>query len=64
MFLKKKEFVAKSNYFKNYTPPMSVCFISQINIIHEYTERESKYTGEIANTQVKLGHIACGNKCT
>ena len=28
-------------------PPASVCFISQINIMHEYTETESKYTGKI-----------------
>ena len=28
-------------------PPTSVCFISQINIMHEYTETKSKYTGKI-----------------
>ena len=27
--------------------PTSVCFISQINIMHEYTEAEGKYTCKI-----------------
>ena len=44
--LKKWIYVVKSNYFR-LTPPTSVFFISQINIIHEYTETESKYTGKI-----------------
>ena len=40
-------YVVKSKYF-NITPlPTSVCFISQINIMHEYIEIESKYTGKI-----------------
>ena len=46
-FLKKWIYVVKSNYFKITLLPTSVCFISQINIIHEYTETESKYTGKI-----------------
>ena len=37
--------------------PTSICFISQINIMHEYTGTESKYTD-------KTGQIACGNKYT
>ena len=49
VFLQKWIYVVKSNYFK-IAPPhthTSVCFISQINIIHEYTETVSKYTGKI-----------------
>ena len=47
-FLKKKwTYVVKSNYFKITPLPTSVCFISQINIMYEYTETESKYTGKI-----------------
>ena len=53
----KNGYVVKNNYFKFTLLSTSVCFISQINIMHEYTETES-------NTQVKLEHIACGNKCT
>ena len=48
-FLKKWIYVGKSNYFK-ITPlctPTSLCFISKINIMHEYTETESKYIGKI-----------------
>ena len=43
----KKGYVVKSNYFKITLLPTSVCFISQINIMHEYTETESKHTGKI-----------------
>ena len=49
-FLQKWIYVVKSNYFKIAPPPLthtSVCFISQINIIYEYTETVSKYTGKI-----------------
>ena len=31
---------------------------NQTNIMHEYTERER------INTEVKLEHITCGDKCT
>ena len=34
-------------YFKITLLPISVCFISKINIMHEYTETENKYTGKI-----------------
>ena len=48
VFSQKWIYVVKSNYFKIASPPhTSVCFISQINIIHEYTETVSKYTGKI-----------------
>ena len=40
-------YVVKSNYFKITPLPTSVCFISQINIMHEYIEIESKYIGKI-----------------
>ena len=46
-FLKKNGYVVKSNYFKITPAPTSVCFISQINIMHEHTETESKYIGKI-----------------
>ena len=36
-----------ANCFKIIPLPTSVYFISQINIMHEYTETESKYTGNI-----------------
>ena len=48
-FPKKWICLVKSNYSK-ITLPTSVCFISQINIMHEYTETESKYTGTIAQS--------------
>ena len=41
-FLKKNGYVVKSNYFKITFLPTSVCFISQINITHEYIETDSK----------------------
>ena len=44
---KKNGYVVKSNYFKIIPLPTSVCFIPQINILHEYTETESKHTGKI-----------------
>ena len=47
VFFKKWIYVVKSNYFKITPLPTSVCFISQINIMHEYTKRESKYTCKI-----------------
>ena len=47
VFKKKCIYVIKSNYFKITPLPTSICFISQINIMHEYTETESKYTGKI-----------------
>ena len=50
IFLKKWIYVVKSNYFKITPLPTSVCFISQINIKHGYTETESKYTGKIGGT--------------
>ena len=37
----------KSNLFQNYNPSKSICFLFQINIMHEYTETKSKYTGKI-----------------
>ena len=45
--LKNEYNVVKSNYFKIIALPTSVCFICQINTMHEYTETESKYTGKI-----------------
>ena len=47
MFLIKWIHVVKSNYFKISPLLTSVFFISQINIMHKYTETESKYTGKI-----------------
>ena len=32
---------------KLHPSPTSICFIPQINIMHEYTETESKYTSKI-----------------
>ena len=52
VFFFKKMDLVKSNYFK-IAPPNTyklVCFISQINIMHDYTETESKYTGKIGDT--------------
>ena len=40
-------YVVKSNYFKITPLPKSVFFISQIDLMHEYSETESKYTGKI-----------------
>ena len=51
VFLKKWIYAVKSNYFK-ITPPTSVCFIFQVNIMHEYTETESKYTGKIGTHNI------------
>ena len=50
VFLTKMDICSEKLLLQNCTPPhthMSVCFISQINIIHEYTETVSKYTGKI-----------------
>ena len=47
MFLKKLIYVVKSNYFKITPLSTSVFFISQISIMHKYTETESKNTGKI-----------------
>ena len=46
-FLKKNGYVVKSNYFKITPLHTSIYFIPQINIMYEYTETESKYTGKI-----------------
>ena len=47
VFIFKMDMLVKSNYFKITPLPTSVCFISQINIMHEYTEIASKYIGKI-----------------
>ena len=49
LFFFKKDVVKSiiTSKLHTYPPPSSVCFISQINIMHEYTETESKYTGKI-----------------
>ena len=47
VFLKNWIYVVKCDYFKITPLPRSVCFISQINIMHEYTETDSTYTGKI-----------------
>ena len=55
MFLKKKWiYVVKSNYVIITPLQTSVCFISQINIMYEYTETESKYTGKIWTQHVGI----------
>ena len=46
-FLKKWIYVVKGNNFKITPLPTPVCFISQINIMHECTETESEYRGKI-----------------
>ena len=46
-FFEKWVYVVKSNYFKIMPLPTSIFFIPQINIMHKYTETESKYTGKI-----------------
>ena len=46
-FKKNWIYVVKCDYFKITPLPTSVCFISQINIMHEYTETDSTYTGKI-----------------
>ena len=58
MFFLKNVYIVKSNYFKITPLPRSVCFISQINIMHKYTGTVSKYPGKIGV------YIACGYKCT
>ena len=47
VFFKRNGYVVESNYFKITPLPTSVYFISQINIMHEYSKTESKYTGKI-----------------
>ena len=34
-------------FYIRITPHTLICFISQINIMYEYTETKSKYTGKI-----------------
>ena len=50
MFFKKKWICSQKYLIQNYTPPHISFFISQINIMHKYTETESKYTGKIGDT--------------
>ena len=47
VFIFKMDMLVKSHYFQITRLPTSVCFISQINIMHEYTEIASKYIGKI-----------------
>ena len=47
VFIFKMDMLVKSHYFKITPLPTSVCFMSQINITHEYTEIASKYIGKI-----------------
>ena len=47
LFFNKMDMYSEVIYFKIIAIPISVCFISQINIMHEYTETESKYTDKI-----------------